>query len=296
MSEKQPIFREVLRLAIADIVFSIQSRLTPIDYVFPETYKTFFSKQQPDVAIQLHDNGLPDLALQPDNLLFDSGGVWRLYCIDNQQVVVLGGGIGKWSPWTIAVLKPDLQEIELFTTGERMANGLYADPLETGLGQRLIVLWLACHGGLMVHGCGVIDVDKGYLFAGNSGNGKSTMAGLWKDHATILCDERVIIRNVDGRFRIYGTPWHSDFAEVSSQSVPLEKIFFLGHHTNNSSRKQTEIVASTMLLKRAYHPFWDKTGMSNTLDFCDHLLHAVPSYELRFVPDEQVVDFIRCVS
>lgn len=296
MPEKQLTSREILRLAIADTVFSIRSRRTPSDYVFPETYKTFLSEQQPVVAIHLHDNGLPDLALQPENLLFDSDGVWRLYSIDDQQVLVLGGGSAKFSPWTIAVLKPNLQEIELFTTGERMANGLYADPFETGLIQRLMVLWLACHGGLMVHGCGVMDADKGYLFAGNSGHGKSTMAALWKDHGMVLCDERVIIRHVAGKFRIYGTPWHSDVANVCARSAPLDKIFFLGHDTDNSSRKKTEIVASTMLLKRAYHPFWDKTGMSNTLDFCDRLLQAVPSYELLFKPDEQVLDFIRCVS
>ena len=244
----------------------------------------------------MHDNGLPPLALTSDKLIFDSGGVWRLYRIDNPYVLVLGNGTGQFIPWTIAILESSLREIQLFTTGERTASGLYPDPLETGLGQRLLVLWLAHHGGLMVHGCGVVDDEKGYLFAGNSGHGKSTMARLWQGHGTILCDERVVIRHVNGQFRIYGTPWHSDVTEVSAGSARVDKIFFLGHHASNESRRQTATSALAKLLARAYHPFWDETGMNTTLDFCSRLVDSVPSYELLFAPNEQMIDFVRRMS
>jgi len=51
-----------------------------------------------------------------------------------------------------------------------------------------------------------------------------------------------------------------------------------------------------MLLVRCFPPLWDAEGMRFTLDFCAHLVGEVPCYELGFVPDGSVVDFVRCVK
>ena len=52
-------------------------------------------------------------------------------------------------------------------------------------------------------------------------------------------------------------------------------------------------MASSMLLTRCFPPLWDAEGMRVTLDFCAQLVETIPCYELGFVPDKSVLDFIK---
>ena len=148
----------------------------------------------------------------------------------------------------------------------------------------------------MFHGCGVDDNGEGFLFLGASGQGKSTMAWLWKKQGITLSDERVIVREVDGQLLLFGTPWHSSHPEVANISVPLKKIFFLNHGPHNRVERKSAIEASAGLFSRSYPTHWDKQCLSNTLAFCEKLISQVPCYDLYFVPDREVVDFVRCVN
>ena len=63
--------------------------------------------------------------------------------------------------------------------------------------------------GLVVHGCGMFDgSDEAYLFVGQSGAGKTTMARLWhaEPGVLILSDDRVILRSEPDGVWMYGTP------------------------------------------------------------------------------------------
>jgi hypothetical protein len=147
----------------------------------------------------------------------------------------------------------------------------------------------------MVHACGIDDGGRGYLFAGNSTHGKTTTARLWRDQATILNDDRIVLRQREGRTWMYGTPWHGDYRQVSPQGVPLEKIFFLRHGEENRASRVAGVAAASMLLARCFPPLWDAEGMGFSLDFCAQVVDSVPCYELGFVPDERAVEYVRCV-
>jgi hypothetical protein len=159
-----------------------------------------------------------------------------------------------------------------------------------------MVCLLAQGRGLMAHACGIDDGGRGYLFAGNSGHGKTTTAWLWRDQATILNDDRIVLRWREGRFWMYGTPWHGDYTGVSPRGVPLEKIFFLRHAGQNQARRVEGVTAASMLLTRCFPPLWDAAGMEFTLEFCAQLAGKVPCYELGFLPAEGAVEYVRCVS
>jgi len=148
----------------------------------------------------------------------------------------------------------------------------------------------------MVHACGIDDGGRGYLFAGNSTHGKTTMARLWQDEALILNDDRIVLRRRGGRFWMYGMPWHGDYTGVSPQGVPLDKVFFLRHAEANEVHRREDVAACSMLLTRCFPPLWDAEGMRFTLDFCAQLVADVPCYELGFVPDKNVLDLVRCVE
>jgi hypothetical protein len=147
----------------------------------------------------------------------------------------------------------------------------------------------------MVHACGIDDGGRGYLFAGNSTHGKTTMAGLWQDRAVILNDDRIVLRQREDRFWMYGTPWHGDHTQVSPHGVPLDRLFFLRHAGDHCAWRKEGALASSMLLARCFPPLWDADGMRFTLDFCARLTEAVPCYELGFRPDPGVVEYVRCV-
>jgi hypothetical protein len=282
----------------SDIVISISNGPQGDALRLEEAFNNFLSSGEPEVIIKAHFNGLPDIPLRVEDKVFDSESIWSLYRAGRRNVFVLRiPGQGS-PPYRMAVFDEGFRQGDIYSriSGPGpIPEGLY-NPLEFPLSLALMVCLLAQGRGVLVHACGIDDNGSGYLFAGNSTHGKSTMANLWKEEATILNDDRIIVRLRDGRFWMYGTPWHGDYGSTSPQGVPLEKIFFLRHAEKNSAELKEGISAVTMLLARCFPPLWDPQGMRYTLDFCSKLSENVPCYELGVAPDSCVVDFIRCVK
>jgi len=148
---------------------------------------------------------------------------------------------------------------------------------------------------LVIHSCGVLDGDKGYIFAGSSGAGKSTMAKIWSavPGVTVLNDDRIILRKSGEQVWMQGTPWHGDFGRVSAQSIPIRKIFILKHHLSNQVQRIPAGQLARQLFIRSFPPYWDECRLERMLGVLDQICQKATGYELGFVPDSQVVDFIR---
>ena len=148
-----------------------------------------------------------------------------------------------------------------------------------------------------MHACAVKDGQVGRLFVGQSGAGKSTTANLWRSIPDIhlLSDDRVIIRKTGVEYRQYGTPWHSDAWAASPESARLQQIFLLKQEKSNTLRRLEPVEAVGWLLSCAFPTFWDAQGMQFTLQFLADLCQSVPCYELGFLPQPDVVDFVRSV-
>jgi hypothetical protein len=287
--------QEQFRIEVAGLVFSLASAQDRPAIQFDKAYDGFLSTAQPAVSIRTHYDGLPRLSLRNRDLLFDSESVWRLYQVDGQQAIVLQIPASSSPPYRIALFDDEVRQIEVYSEPARLTGGLLPDPLHYPLAEVLMVCLLARGRGLMMHACGIDDGGRGYLFAGNSTHGKTTTARLWRDRATVLNDDRIVLRQREGRFWMYGTPWHGDYTGVAAQGVPLEKVFFLRHADDNHARRVARAEAASMLLTRCFPPLWDAKGMGFSLDLCAQLAGAVPCYELGFVPDERAVEYVRCV-
>ena len=109
----------------------------------------------------------------------------------------------------------------------------------------------------------------------------------------MLGDEFSALVGGDGRFTIYGTPWPGEYSKVSYGGAPLNKVFFLRHSDKNLAKPVRGATAGAMLLARSFSPIWERTGMESTLATVNRLLHEVPCYDLGFVPDVDVVEFVR---
>jgi len=155
---------------------------------------------------------------------------------------------------------------------------------------------LALGRGVEVHAFGVEDSDgRGYLFVGQSGAGKTTTARLWQRERGIhvLSDDRIILRRLEERIWMYGTPWHGEAELACSTRTPLTQIFFLGRGDSNEvlPMRPPEVVARLMAC--SFVPFYNASALDHALAFFEHVTKTIPCGELRFVPDERVLEFVR---
>jgi hypothetical protein len=148
--------------------------------------------------------------------------------------------------------------------------------------------------GALLHSCGLIYDNQGWLCVGTSGAGKSTIGKIWLAAGEkILGDDRIVLRHRNGLPQIYGTPWHGDLGIASPDSAPLKNIFFLEKSSRHFIRPLPPLEAVTRLVACSFPPLYDKKGMEFILDFFSQVTLDTPCYELGFVPEAGVIDFLR---
>ena len=83
-------------------------------------------------------------------------------------------------------------------------------------------------------------------------------------------------------------------AGSTGKPINVKKGQFMSpREMDNIIKKVGPADAVSRLIICSFLPFWDKKGMEFTLKFCAELVENVPCYELGFVPDEHVLDFVR---
>jgi hypothetical protein len=288
-------FANSMLIQVGGITFAISGAERAQYVAIPEVLRNFRCSSRPDITIHLRDSVFPAIPLCDENRVFDSRPQWSVYEVDGRQVLaVQPSDLG--APRRTAIFDPEFESVEVFSSASALPIDSGSILLVWPLGQLLMVYLLSRGRGLMVHACAIVDGSKGYLCLGNSGHGKSTMARLWHGKATILNDDRIILRQDGVRFWMFGSPWHGDYPHVSHRGVPLHSIFFLKQSTRNTIVPVRSVEACAMLLSRSFPPQWDRKGMSFTLDFAARLTSEIACYELGFRCDESVTDFIRCVK
>jgi hypothetical protein len=256
-------------------------------------YRPFASDAKPDATFLVQCKPAPDC--EPGDPFFDSGGNWALHRLDGRPVIRIRSG--RADPEQIVILEPDYGRGDINCIGEHWLEEGW-NPLGYPLEELLVVNLLAQGRGVLLHASAVSDQGQGILFNGMSGAGKSTMATLWegREGVTVLSDDRVIVREHDGEFWAYGTPWHGSARISSPETVALDRLFLIQHGEQNAVRRLEPLQAASRILARSFPPLWDARGMDFTLAFLERLVEAVPCYQLGFVPDESAVDFVQCVS
>ena len=115
----------------------------------------------------------------------------------------------------------------------------------------------------------------------------------------VLNDDRIIVRKNDGKFFIYGAPWHGEFGDYLASridSAPIDKLFFIHHAPRNNVRHIREKEAFNSLYPAIFPTFWDKGCLENIVSFCQDLVEGTPCFSLGFVNDRRVIDFVRRIN
>lgn len=153
-------------------------------------------------------------------VLFEAEKFWSIYDNKNSYIIYdcFNSNDGGFS--RVGVFSKEYTEGKIFIKNHNFdkQNSNIKNPLSYPIGPVLMSNLLAGGKGIFLHASGVKTFDdKGYLFCGESESGKSTIAKLWRDNdkITILNDDRIIIREKEEKFYIYGTPWYTESEFIS---------------------------------------------------------------------------------
>lgn len=276
----------VLTLQIAGLSINIEGDIPVEEWEVPSAYKSFIRSGKEDIHLRLHRNAFDSL---PGEKTFECPPIWTLYRQNGKSIIKIqheSPDLNRTLVLTSPITKADLYFTKKFP---RFLDPFFGPTLEL-----LMVHALAEGKGTIIHACGISRNEKGILFVGESGAGKSTLSRLWDQEpaVVILSDDRNIVRKKGNRYLIYGTPWHGDAKFASSESVTLERIFFLRHGQVNSLREIKGSRPVSQLLTTSFPPYWDVDGMAYTLAMFSELTTQVPCQLLTFKPDRSIIEFI----
>ena len=164
------------------------------------------------------------------------------------------------------IVDPDFNHgllIGNFELGTKLAK-----PLSQDLEIVLFSNWLAKFGDLILHASGFTYEGKGYVFTGDSGVGKSTLAAqfLTDPAFTVLGEDQVIVRLKEGRVWVYGTPWHINPQMCSPNGAPLESLFFLEKDGSNRINSVSSIEGVRSIMQTAFIPYYRSDALPAILD------------------------------
>lgn len=286
---------EFIKFKIGGMVISFVLGQSPKGFCLKDAYKPFLvSSGQPEVVLHSHYGLIPSFDFNEP--LFESNGFWRVYQSDGR--LIFWQASGRYYPtlaYKLITLESNFRSGDIYIRPQGPESNSLIYLLDYPLDKILIASLLSSNQGMLLHACGVKNKEEGLLFVGPSGSGKSTLAELWKNKkaVSILSDEFVILKKKDKDFFIYGTPWSGTALTSSPECAPLRKIFFIRPEPKNTLRFKKGVEITSNLLSHSLLPSWDRQGLESILELCEDLSQGIPGYELGFVPEESVLDFIR---
>lgn len=298
--EMTKIFLKALKIKIGGLIVKILSD----DYVLrigdDEFQRKFIiADGAPDIVFRIHLMQMPIYDSVNKILEFkdENGARSLMYIKDN---FVLQSNLSEYPFQYYVVMNINQNSCHFYFQNDKLIKeyGLNLLTRQFRIVYVLMLNSLQNFNGLFLHACAINNNGHGHIFTGKSGSGKSTLAKLWKnkENCYVSSDEMIIVRRIEKRFKVYGTPWVSDVKECSPQDVPLKNIFFIKHAKTNIITHLFNINAIISLLNSSWLNPWSLHSMQNTFNLLDQLAKEIPFYELSFVPDENVLNLIMCTK
>ncbi|HKV49490.1 MAG TPA: hypothetical protein VJN69_15455 [Candidatus Acidoferrales bacterium] len=259
----------------------------------PELFPFHVSLKNPDVRIEV--DWTSEIVAPSGPLIFESGGLWSLYEEYGGYTFHFSTPRLGATPYKTAWFDHEFRFGHVSMLRRFYDVSQPVNALEYPLDELVTIHRLALGEGVEVHALGVVDeFNRGHLFIGHSGAGKSTSARLWQKRpgARVLSDDRIILRCENGRTRMYGTPWHGDAGLALAESANLFGIYVLAHGTRNKLTRLPAGRAAAELLARSFVPHHSAEGLEFTLQILDRITREIPCSRFEFVPDQSALEVI----
>ncbi len=258
----------------------------------------------PSAKFLVDGDGSPDVEITVERVasmpeasnasIFDSGGTWALYEDGGRFRIECKAPVFGDAPYKIAFFDRDYTRGQVLVRADVFEGPV--EPLQYPLDELLVANLLARGRGVELHCCGIIGPDGlGRLFVGQSGAGKTTTARLWLAHRNdieIVSDDRVILRESGGRWRMYGTPWHGDAELATPSSAPLAAIYLLQQAPATRVVEISRAAATARLFGCTFPLFYDPGALASTVDCIGRITADVPVRMLEFTPDLSAIEAV----
>jgi hypothetical protein len=245
-----------------------------------------------DVSIGIVFGQVPDISGMPTLLegeqswsMFRSGGD-RIIRFDRQDT-------GR--SYMLVRFDPKVETVRVFCSDEFVVDGVSTwNPVLYPVDLILLMYYLSARSGAIVHASGMVIDGRGFLFAGRSGAGKTTISKRFALRKGVrgLSDDRIIVRKTEESFAMFGTPWPGDAGIAVNKSALLSGIFFLVQSGENRVERITGAEAFRRFMPVLSIPWHDKEAIKPIFSFVEELTSRVSSYLLYFTPDIEVEDLL----
>lgn len=141
-----------------------------------------------------------------------------------------------------------------------------------------------------------VDIGgEALLFAGPSGMGKSTQAGLWSEYAgaEVINGDRALLKKIDGKWHAFGYPTCGTSGICINRNLPLRAIVLLSKAPVNriealpAAAKVRALIAATEL-----YP-WAEDEFDMALEIASDVAAHVPMIQLCCRPDRDAVEILK---
>jgi len=273
-------------LSIGDLLVEVTG---PGAELVPEDLRPFVAEPNRPIDFTCQSRPGPVAAVDDEDLLFDSGGVWKFGRSDDGFRLVLHA---EGRPYHALELNAELDRAVAVLDSEFLPAEETRFPLRAPIHELWTSFLLMRGRGLLLHACGWLVDDRVHIFAGQSGAGKSTLAGVLNKsgRGQILSDDRLILRPTGrGGFRVFGTPWHGELQHALPRSGKVASIDFLAKAKEPKRNPMGKALAAARLTSVCFLAGWPRRDLAQVLDTCAQVVAAVPMAELAFAPDQSVM-------
>lgn len=158
-----------------------------------------------------------------------------------------------------------------------------------------VVKLFAQFDALILHSSFISYKDKGILFTGPSGIGKSTQADLWAKYqnSNIVNGDRSLLKKVDGRWFGYGFPYSGSSLHCLNQSYEIKLIVALEKGNKNEITKLKGIEKLKYIYSQIAINKWDKELNIKIINLVAQLLSDVEVIRLSCLPNDGAVEILK---
>ncbi len=149
---------------------------------------------------------------------------------------------------------------------------------------------------VLLHASVTRHLGRANLFFGVSGTGKSTHSRLWHQYvpdSDLMNDDNPIIRFVDGKAMVYGSPWSGKTLCYRNVQAPVRALVRLEQAPVNAIEPLEPLQAYASVIAAVSTIRWDHSVMDRLIPTVERLAMTVPCYHLGCRPDEEAVRVCR---
>ena len=182
------------------------------------------------------------------------------------------------------IIKVTQEQIDKEESITPVENRTYPSYYELSCAYRNLCYELWKYDAFILHSASFTVDGRGIAFAAKSGTGKTTHLRLWQnllgDKLKIVNGDKPIVRFIDDKPYIYGTPWCGKEGLGNNIKAPLTDICFIERDKTNSVVKMNKEEALNRIFSQILLPS-DSMGSIKTLDLIDRILNTCNLWLIR---------------